>query len=52
MLVDIRRWEEAAKAHSEFFQDIKPATTFVEVKGFIDPDWLVEFEVDCILQDN
>jgi len=49
MLIDIRRWEEAAKAHGEFFSDIKPACTFVEVKGLIDPEWLVEIEVDCVL---
>jgi len=48
MLIDIRRWEEAAKAHGEFFSDIKPACTFVEVKGLIDPEWLVEIEVDCV----
>jgi len=51
MLTDINNWEEAAKAHGEFFSDIKPACTFVEVKGFIDPGWLVEIEVDCVLQD-
>ncbi len=49
MLIDIGRWEDAAKAHCEFFSDIKPACTFVEVKGLIDPEWLVEIEVDCVL---
>ncbi|MCW8878346.1 MAG: RidA family protein [Kangiellaceae bacterium] len=48
MLKDISRWEEAAKAHGEFFSDIRPACTFVEVKGFIDPEWLVETEVDAV----
>ncbi len=49
MLIDIGQWEEAAKAHREFFSDVKPACTFVEVKGLIDPEWLVEIEVDCVL---
>lgn len=49
MLVDIRCWEEAARAHGEFFSDIRPACTFVEVKGFIDPDWLVEVEMDAVV---
>lgn len=49
MLVDISKWEEAAKAHGEFFSDIRPACTFVEVKGFIKKDWLVETEADCIV---
>lgn len=48
MLTDISRWEEAARAHGEVFGAIKPANTFVEVKGFINPGWLVEIEVDCI----
>ncbi len=51
MLTDISCWEEAARAHGEFFSEIKPACTFVEVKGFIDPTWLVETELDCVLSD-
>ena len=46
MLIDISTWELAAKAHGEVFNEIKPACTFVEVKGFIDQDWLVEIEMD------
>ncbi len=46
--MDISRWEEAARVHGELFASIKPACTFVEVKGFIDPGWLVELEVDCV----
>ena len=49
MLTDISRWQEAARAHGEFFGDIRPASTFVEVSGFIDSDWLVEIEVDCVV---
>lgn len=48
MLVDIQRWEEAARAHGEVFGEIKPACTFVEVKGLIKSDWLVEIEADCV----
>jgi enamine deaminase RidA (YjgF/YER057c/UK114 family) len=50
MLTDISQWEAAARAHGEFFAAIRPATTFVEVKGFINPDWLVELEADCVAQ--
>ncbi|PLX60313.1 Rid family hydrolase [Sedimenticola selenatireducens] len=49
MLTAISRWEEAAKAHGELFSTIKPACTFVEVSRFIDLTWLVETEVDCVL---
>ena len=48
MLTDISRWEEAARAHGEYFGEIRPANTFVEVKGFINPQWLVEIEADCV----
>lgn len=52
MLVDMSSWEEAAKAHGEFFSNIRPACTFVEVKGFINKEWLVETEADCIIIEN
>ncbi|HJT61114.1 MAG TPA: RidA family protein [Burkholderiales bacterium] len=48
MLTDISRWEEAARAHGEVFGQIRPASTFVEVKGLIDKAWLVEIEADCV----
>lgn len=49
LLTDISRWEEAARAHGEWFGEIRPASTFVQVAGLIDPAWLVEIEVDCVL---
>ena len=52
MLVDMSTWKEAAKAHGEYFSDIRPACTFVEVKGFINKEWLVETEADCVLRSH
>jgi enamine deaminase RidA (YjgF/YER057c/UK114 family) len=52
MLVDISTWKEAAKAHGEVFSDIRPACTFFEVKGFINKEWLVETEADCVLSEK
>ncbi|MFD8939372.1 RidA family protein [Streptomyces sp. NPDC059578] len=49
MLTDVTRWREAARAHGERFAAVRPVTTFVEVSRFIDPDWLVEVEVDAVL---
>ncbi|MFJ8623459.1 RidA family protein [Kitasatospora sp. NPDC093550] len=49
MLTDISRWKEAARAHGERFAAIRPACTFVEVSRFIDERWLVEIEVDAVL---
>lgn len=50
MLVDMSTWKEAAKAHGEFFSDIRPACTFFEVTGFINKEWLVETEADCVIR--
>ena len=52
MLTDISRWQEAARAHGEVFGEIRPASTFVEVKGLIDKGWLVEIEADCVDDDR
>jgi len=49
---DISRWEEIGRAHGEFFREIKPASTMVEVKSLIDPELLVEIEASIILQEN
>jgi enamine deaminase RidA (YjgF/YER057c/UK114 family) len=46
---DISRWEAIAKAQGEFFKDIRPAATMVEVKALIDPALLVEIEASAIL---
>ncbi|MEU6328298.1 Rid family hydrolase [Streptomyces sp. NPDC047049] len=49
MLTDVSRWKDAARAHGERFSSVRPACTFVEVSRFIDPDWLVEVEVDAVI---
>jgi enamine deaminase RidA (YjgF/YER057c/UK114 family) len=49
MLTNIADWEDAARAHGEYFGDIRPACTFVQVAAFIDPEWLVEVEADAII---
>src|SRR5262249_51002133 len=51
MLTDIRQWRQAARAHAQRFAQVRPVTTFVEVSRFVDPEWLVEFEVDAIVSD-
>jgi enamine deaminase RidA (YjgF/YER057c/UK114 family) len=51
MLTDITRWREAGRAHAERFAQARPACTFVEVSRFIDPEWLVEIEVDAFVAD-
>ncbi|MBL7743506.1 MAG: RidA family protein [Chitinophagaceae bacterium] len=48
-VTDITRWEEYGRAHGEFFKDIKPCTTMVEVKGLISPEYLIEIEATAII---
>lgn len=49
MVSDMRVWEEVSRAHGEYFSEIRPAATLVEVKGFVQPDWLVEMEADALV---
>jgi enamine deaminase RidA (YjgF/YER057c/UK114 family) len=51
MLTDITQWRAAARAHAQRFAQVRPACTFVEVSGFVDPEWLVEFELDAVVPD-
>ncbi len=48
-VTDISRWQEYGRAHGEYFRDIMPATTMVEVSRLIDPDMLIEIEADAEL---
>lgn len=42
-------WERVGEVHGEFFRDIQPASTMVQVAQLLDPDWLVEIEADAII---
>lgn len=46
-VTDISRWQEIGRAHGEFFADIMPATSMIEVSKLIDPEMLVEIEADA-----
>lgn len=48
-VTDISRWEEYGKAHGEFFGNIKPCTSMIEVKGLISAEYLVEIEATAII---
>lgn len=48
-LKDIKNWQDAGRAHGEFFKDIRPASTMIQIVQGIDPGWLVEIEADAIV---
>lgn len=48
-VTNIEHWSEVGRAHAEAFRDVRPAATMVEVNGLVDPDMLVEIEVDAVI---
>ena len=51
LLTRIEDWERIGLVHGEFFGSIRPANTVMQVTRFIDPEWLVEIEVDAVIDE-
>jgi enamine deaminase RidA (YjgF/YER057c/UK114 family) len=51
-IVRAEDWEEVGRAHGEVFADVRPANAIIVVRGFVDPRWLVEIEVDAIVDEG
>jgi enamine deaminase RidA (YjgF/YER057c/UK114 family) len=49
LLTRIDDWQVVARVHGDFFRDIRPANTIMQVSRFIDPEWLVEIEADAVV---
>lgn len=52
LLTRIEDWRAVAAVHGEFFRDIRPANTIMQVVRFIDPEWLVEMEADAVIDED
>ena len=52
LLTRIDDWKAVAAVHGEFFSDIRPVNTIMEVSRFIDPEWLLEIEADAVVDDD
>jgi enamine deaminase RidA (YjgF/YER057c/UK114 family) len=52
LLVRIEDWQAVAAVHGEFYGDIRPPNTVMQVSRFIDPDWLVELEAGAVVDDE
>lgn len=50
ILTDIDRWKEAIDVRKEYFADVRPVDTIMAVTRFVNPEWLVELEVDAVIQ--
>ena len=52
LLTNIDDWKQVIDVRAEYFKDIRPVDTIMQVSRFVNPEWLVEFEVDAVISDQ
>ena len=52
LLTNIDDWKKVIEVRAEYFKDIRPVDTIMQVSRFVNPEWLVEFEVDTVVSDG
>ncbi len=52
LLTNIDDWKKVIEVRAEYFKDIRPVDTIIEVSHFVNPEWLVEFEADAVVSDG
>jgi len=52
LLTDIDDWKKVIEVRAEYFKDIRPVDTIIQVTRFVNPEWLVEFEADAVISDG
>jgi enamine deaminase RidA (YjgF/YER057c/UK114 family) len=52
LLTDIDDWKKVIEVRAEYFREIRPVDTIVQVSRFVNPEWLVEFEADAVVSDG
>ncbi len=52
LLTNIDDWKKVIEVRAEYFKDIRPVDTIIEVSQFVNPEWLVEFEADAVVSDG
>lgn len=52
LLTNVEDWKKVIEVRAEYFKDIRPVDTIMEVSRFVNPEWLVEFEADAVISDG
>ena len=52
LLTDIEDWKKVIEVRAEYFKEIRPVDTIMQVSRFVNPEWLVEFEADAVVSDG